>query len=263
MAAGGIELIDGGGVKSAHVAKFCGVAVDEGWNRSEPGCTVGARCVVMGSQDYIGNGNREGWIDRPGGSDTVERLLLIEPHHFDRPFDRGTRSVDFKSPVGIARNSNNAAVELRRIAGVDLQFLLAGALALLQRRIVEEGQPNGALDLQCAVAAEKYHGGMGVDALAALCRTKAGPIEEIEHALLIDLGRYGSIDRLLFGHGCSTAAPVTCPARNFERTSFASRNGNTLVCVLMPACAATSKNSIPSLRVRLATESNCRSSQRI
>src|SRR5437660_140832 len=77
IAVGGIELIDGGGVKSAHGAKFCGVAVDEGWNRSEPGCTVGARCVVMGSQDCIGNGDREGWIDRPGGSDTVERLLLI------------------------------------------------------------------------------------------------------------------------------------------------------------------------------------------
>ena len=217
----------------------------------------------MGSQDRIGNGDREGWIDRPRRSDTVERLLLIEPHHFDRPFDRGTRSVDFKGPIGIARDGNNAAVELWRIAGVDLQFLLAGALALLQRRIVEEGQPNGALDLQGPVAAEKYHGGMGVDALAALCRTEAGAIEKIEHALLIDLGSYGSIDRRLFGHGCSTAAPVICPARNFERTSFASRNGNTLVCVLMPACAATSKNSIPSLRVRLATDSNCRSSQRI
>ena len=144
----------------------------------------------MGLQDRIGNGDREGWIDRPGGSDTVERLLLIEPHHFDRPFDRGTRSVDFKDPVGIARDGNNAAVELWRINGVDLQFLLAGALALLQRRVVEEGQPNGALDLQGPVAAEKYHGGMGVDALAALCRTEAGAIEKIEHALLIDLGRY-------------------------------------------------------------------------
>ncbi len=217
----------------------------------------------MGSQDRIGNGDREGWIDRPGRSDTVERLLLIEPHHFDRPFDRGTRSVDFKDPVGIARDGNNATVELWRINGVDLQFLLAGALALLQRRVIEEGQPNGALDLQGPVAAEKNHGGMGVDALAALCRTEAGAIEKIEHALLIDLSGYRSIDRRLFGHGCSTAAPVICPARNFERTSFASRNGNTLVCVLMPACAATSKNSIPSLRVRLATESNCRSSQRI
>jgi hypothetical protein len=104
---------------------------------------------------------------------------------------------------------------------------------------------------------------MGVDALAALCRTEAGAIEEIEHALLIDLGRYGSIDRRLFGHGCSTAAPVICPARNFERTSFASRNGNTLVCVLMPAARRPRKNSDPVLRVRLATESSCRSSQRI
>ena len=131
-------------------------------------------------QDRVGNGDCEGWFDCPGGSDTVERLLLIEPHHFDRPFDRGTLSVDFKNAVGIARDGNNAPVELRRIAGVDLQFLLAGALALLQRRIIEEGQPNGALDLQCPVPAEKDHGGMGVDALAALCRTEAGAIEKID-----------------------------------------------------------------------------------
>ena len=55
---------------------------------------------------------------------------------------------------------------------------------------------------------------------------------------------------------------MICPDRNFDRTSLASRNGNTVVWVLMPACAATLKNSIPSLRVRLATESSCRSSQR-
>ena len=131
-------------------------------------------------QDRVGNGDCEGWFDCPGGSDTVERLLLIEPHHFDRPFDRGTRSVDFKDPVGIARDGNNATVELWRINGVDLQFLLAGALALFQRRVVEEGQPDGALDLQGPVAAEKNHGGMGVDALAALCRTEAGAIEKID-----------------------------------------------------------------------------------
>src|SRR5213592_2900160 len=103
---------------------------------------------------------------------------------------------------------------------------------------------------------------MGIDPLAAPGRTEAGTIEEIEHLLLVSLG-YGRVHGRANCHGSSTAAPVILPARSFERTSFASRKGNALVCVLMPACAATLKNAIPSLRVRLATESSCRSSQRM
>ena len=126
---------------------------------------------------------------------TIERLLLVEPRHFDRPFDGSTRAVDFEGAIGIARDGDNAPVELGGVAGIDLQLLLAGALALLQRRIVEKRQAHGPLDLQCPVAAEKNHRGMGVDPLAALGRTEAGTIEKIEHLLLqVGLG-YGCVER--------------------------------------------------------------------
>src|SRR6185369_3712792 len=138
-----------------------------------------------------------------------------------------------------------------------------GALALLQCRIIEERQAHGPLDLQCPLGAEKNHGRMGIDPLAAPGRAEAGTIEEVEHLLLQAGLGYGRLGGRSHRHGCSTAAPVICPARSFARTSFASRKGNTLVCVLMPACAAILKNSIPSPRVRLATESSCRSSHRI
>ena len=53
---------------------------------------------------------------------------------------------------------------------------------------------HGALDLQCPIGAEKDHGGVGVDPLAALGRTEAGTIEEIEHLLLqVGLGKAVSV----------------------------------------------------------------------
>ena len=217
----------------------------------------------MGSQNRVGYGRRKRWIDRLRCRDNIERLLLVEPCHFNRPFDGSTRAVDFEGAVGIARDGDNAPVEFGGIAGVDLQFFLAGTSALLQRRIVEKRQAHSPLDLQCPIGPEKNHRSMGIDPLAAAGRTEAGAIEEIEHLLLqVSLG-CGRVHGRSNCHGSSTAAPVICPARNFERTSFASCNGNALVCVLMPACAATLKNAIPSLRVRLATESSCRSSQRM
>jgi hypothetical protein len=89
IAAGGIELIDGGGIKSAHVAKFCGVAVDEGWNRTEPGYTVGALRIVVGSQDCIGNGAREGWFDCPGGKRHGRAIAPRQTASFRPPIQPG------------------------------------------------------------------------------------------------------------------------------------------------------------------------------
>ena len=57
---------------------------------------------------------------------------------------------------------------------------------------------------------------MGVDPLAAFGRAEAGTIEEVEHLLLqVGLG-YGRVGGRSNGHGCSTAAPVICPARSFD-----------------------------------------------
>ena len=138
----------------------------------------------MGSQNRVGHSRRKRWIDRRRSRDTVERLILVEPRHFDRPFDGRPRAVDFKGAVGIARDGYNAPVEFGGIASVDFQFLLAGTLALRQRRIIEERQAHGPLDLQCPIGAEKNHGSMGVDPLAAPGRAEAGTIEEVEHLLL-------------------------------------------------------------------------------
>ena len=64
IAAGGIELIDGDGIKSAHGAKLCGIPLDDGWNGGKPAFTVGPRRLVVGSQNRVGYGFRQRWIDR-------------------------------------------------------------------------------------------------------------------------------------------------------------------------------------------------------
>ena len=79
--------------------------------------------------------------------DTIQRLLLIKARHFDRPFDRGAASTDFQTTVVGARDGDNPPVELRGITRIDFQFLLAGAFALLKRRVVKKRQPHRPLDL--------------------------------------------------------------------------------------------------------------------
>ena len=48
-AAGGIELIDGAGVKSAHGTKLCGIAFDDGRNGRKPAFTVRPGRLIVGS----------------------------------------------------------------------------------------------------------------------------------------------------------------------------------------------------------------------
>src|SRR5262249_6219335 len=77
-----------------------------------------------------------------------------------------------------------AAVNLGRERPIDPKLRLAGALALGQRRIVQKGKAHRALDLQRAVAGEKYRGGMGIDALDHLAAMGRGVGEQRERRFL-------------------------------------------------------------------------------
>jgi hypothetical protein len=63
----------------------------------------------------------------------IEGLLFVKARHFHGPFDDGTAVGDFRS-FGALRDGYDAPVDARRKAFVDRNFLLAGKLALLQRR---------------------------------------------------------------------------------------------------------------------------------
>ena len=73
-------------------------------------------------------------------------------------------------------------VDLRRELAIDPDLFVAGGFPLLQRRIIEEGKADGALDLQRAVAFQKNRRRMGIDAMNMRMRRGIG--QRCEDALL-------------------------------------------------------------------------------
>ena len=158
---------------------------------------------------------RQFWLDAAGSGEVIQGFAFIEPGHFDGPFDGGPVAVDLDA-TGCPRDRNDAPIKLWRVASVDREFLLAGSLALVERRIVEEGQPHRALDLQHPVGFEEHDRGMGID---PLCGSAADfLVEKAQHCalvLLIDIGHRRP------AHGRSTAAPTSLPSRNPANASLA------------------------------------------
>ena len=70
----------------------------------------------------------------------------------------------WRGAVGRARDRHHAAIDRRRERAVDRDLGLAGALALVERGIIEERKAHRALDLERALARQEYRRGMGVDA---------------------------------------------------------------------------------------------------
>ena len=95
----------------------------------------------------------------------VEGRILVETAHLDSPFDRRAGAVEREPAVRLARDRHDAAIDFRRERPVDLELGLAGLLALVEGRIVEERKAHRAFDLEGAGAGQEYRGGMGVDAL--------------------------------------------------------------------------------------------------
>src|SRR5262249_52432197 len=113
-----------------------------------------------------------------------ERRVLVEAVHLDRPFHRRAGAIELEGAVLLARDRHHAAVNLGRERPIDPKLRLAGALALGEGRIVEKRKAHRALDLQRAVAGEKYRGGMGIDALDRLAAMGRGVGEQREDRLL-------------------------------------------------------------------------------
>jgi hypothetical protein len=124
----------------------------------------------------------ESGIRRAGFGQMVDGLALIEASHFNREFDRCTVAVDSKRPIGALRDRNDAAVDLRRKLAIYPYLFVAGGLPLRQRRIIQKRKPDGAFDLQRAVAFEKDRCCVGIDSTDK--RMRRGIRKEREDALL-------------------------------------------------------------------------------
>ena len=138
------------------------VFVDVGAERFDPRLCLDGRRFGVGRGDGAAERIGEIVVDLIG--DVIERAVLVEPHHVDRPFDRLAVAADREPAVALARDGDDAAIKFRRQRPVDLDLGLARGFALGERRIIEKRKAHRALDLQRAVAGEKHRRRVGVDA---------------------------------------------------------------------------------------------------
>ena len=106
--------------------------------------------TAVGGRDRFRDGVDEGRIERTGFGQMIEGLTFVEAGHFDGKFDRRTWPSISSDPSLILRDRNDAMVDLRRELAVDPDLFVAGGFPLRQRRIIEERETDGALDLQRA-----------------------------------------------------------------------------------------------------------------
>src|SRR5690606_14573858 len=76
----------------------------------------------------------------------VGALLVVEPAHVDGPVDDVAVADERMRPFA-ETNRHDLEVRARREPTIDPDFVETGPLSSLDRREVEEGQPNGLLDL--------------------------------------------------------------------------------------------------------------------
>src|SRR3974390_3490221 len=138
----------------------------------------------MGARDGAAQRVGERGIDAPRLGQMVERLRLIEAAHLHRPFHRLACASNGESAVFLLSNRQHAAVYLRCERAVDLDLVLAGCFALCQCRIIEERETHSALDLERALARQKYRRGMGIDTFDRRTPVGGGSLKKIDYRLL-------------------------------------------------------------------------------
>ena len=137
--------------------------VDIAAERGDPWCRVYVGSLGVGCGDGAAERIRQCFVDLAG--EVIERALLVEALHLDRPLDRRARAADGELSICFPRDRHDATIDFRRVGGVHRQFGLAGGFALFQRRIIEKRKAHGALDLERAIAGEKHRCRMGIDAV--------------------------------------------------------------------------------------------------
>ncbi len=119
----------------------------------------------------------------------IERLRLVEAPHLHRPFHRLAAAADGKHTVFRSRDRHGAAVDCGRVRVVYLELGRASGLAPVERRIIEERKAHGALDLEGALAGQKYRRRMGIDSLDRRAAVGCGVAKKVDHRLLRGIGR--------------------------------------------------------------------------
>jgi hypothetical protein len=177
-----------------------GVFVDIAAERRNPGRGLGARRVGMRCGDRAAERVGKRRIDAASLGEMIERLGVVEAVHLDGPLHRRPAPIEFQPAVVRARNRDHAAVKLRCEAPIDRDLGLAGGLALVERRKVQEGKTHRALDLEHPLARHEHRRGVGVDAFDLRPAVGRRVGEQRKHRLLRVLLRLDLIHGRLISH---------------------------------------------------------------
>ena len=101
-------------------------------NCSKPGFRLNNRSTLMHGGDRGGEFLGKCIVDTLRLGKSVERLVLIEADHFDRPFNRRAVSANRQSSERIPRNWYDATVKLGGECLIDRKLILAGRVAFRQ-----------------------------------------------------------------------------------------------------------------------------------
>ena len=84
--------------------------VDVGAERFDPGLGVDDRRFVVRGGDGAAERIGEIVVDLVG--EMIERAVLVEAHHVDRPFDRRAVAADRQPSIALARDGDDAAIKV-------------------------------------------------------------------------------------------------------------------------------------------------------
>ena len=135
--------------------------VDIGAERFDPRLRVDRPGSGVGGGDGAAQHVGQCFVHAAG--EAVEGFGLVETLHLERPLDRLAGAADRERAAGLTGDRHHAAVDFGRVGLIDRNLGLAGGPALFKRRIVEEGESDGALDLEHPVGGQKYRRRMSID----------------------------------------------------------------------------------------------------
>lgn len=140
------------------LAQCSAVLIDILRDGRDPRFCRGRLRVPVQSRDREGEPLGQPVAELAAFGNAVERLIFIETHHFDSPFDRLALAADGKTAVTFACDRDDSAIEPGRKAPVDVDLGRAGDLALLQCRIIQKRKLHRALYLQRQIIDQKDGG---------------------------------------------------------------------------------------------------------
>ncbi|QQO22580.1 hypothetical protein JJB98_22900 [Bradyrhizobium diazoefficiens] len=130
--------------------------------------------------------------------------------------ERGSYPVPLTNAGTIAKSSrDDAVIDLWRQWPVDSDFFVAGRFTLVERRIVEQGKPDGTLDPHRTLAAEEERSCVSIRV------TPGWPVSVRKIRSWAAISSFMETGIQKHHHGVSTAAPRIWPARSMFRTSLA------------------------------------------